>query len=81
MFVGVAGLEPTTADPNSAVLPITPYPNFKTSYRFHKFQRKKINYIYDRKILCKDSELFGILQTFRLLLYLFKLKIVHRIST
>ena len=26
MFVGVAGLEPTIADPNSAVLPITPYP-------------------------------------------------------
>lgn len=26
MFVGEAGLEPTMTDPNSVVLPITPFP-------------------------------------------------------
>jgi hypothetical protein len=44
------------------------------------FRRKKSIMYVKKKILCKDSIKFGIHQTFRLLLYLFKLKIVHPIS-
>ena len=70
MFVGVAGFKPTMTDPNSVVLISYTIPQFKTSYCLSQVFRGKFNYYYNirEKLQCKISELFGIHQTFRLLL-------------
>ena len=66
MFVGVAGFKPTMTDPNSVVLISYTIPQFKC---FPKFRRK--NKYMSVKNHCKDSELFGIRQTFRLLFMIY----------